>query len=206
MKRIPGPGLDTYDSYHNNKAVEDPRNIDWFDTSRLLVGSKSQRSAARLLKRLEIFELLADYTPILCGTVPLGCDLPGSDLDIVCRAERLPAFKEILHLFFGDRPCFECTGMRLAGIESVVARFRAGRWRLEIVGQPVPVLRQRAFEHMLAEALLLHRAGLGANEEVRRLKQQGFSTEEAFGKLFGLRGDPYEALSKIYGREIIENL
>lgn len=183
--------------------MDDPRQIDWFDLSRLLSGTTTQRSAARALVRLRIMELLADYTPALCGTVPLGCDLPTSDLDIACCAPRLPPFAEVLRAHFGDQPGFECRTEPLGGVRSVVARFRTGRRRIEVVGQELPIFRQRAFVHMLAEALLLQRAGPEAIGEVRRLKREGRTTEEAFGELFALAGDPYEALVAIYEREIL---
>lgn len=184
--------------------MEDPRNLNWFDISRLFTGTPTQRSAARELSDLRVFELLEDYTPVLCGTVPIDCDIPGSDLDIACCVPRLLPFKEILHAEFGDKLSFECEEKNLEGIHSVVARFRAGDWSVEIVGQTVPVVRQRAFMHMLAEALLLFHKKTNAKQEIRRLKLDGLTTEEAFGKLFSLTGNPYTALSEIYLREILK--
>jgi hypothetical protein len=182
--------------------VQEVRNTNWFDVTRLLGGTPSQVSAARTLIGLRIFELLDDYTPVLCGTVPINCDLPGSGLDVACRAPRPIPFEEILRMHFGELPGFSCDRKKLAGVSSVVARFVAGGWKVEIVGQDPPVPRQRAFAHMIAEALLLSRAAPGANERIRELKRGGLTTEEAFGRLFSLPGNPYDELTRIYMTEI----
>ena len=181
----------------------DAREINWFDPSRLLDGTSSQRSAALALKRLRIFELLEDYTPALCGTVPIDCDLPGSDLDVVCHAPRRLAFEETLRLHFGDLPDFDCATKTLEGEISVVCRFGFEGWRMEVVGQEIPVPLQRAFAHMVAEAHLLAGADSTARERIRQLKRDGLSTEEAFASLFGLKGDPYSALYQLYRAEIL---
>jgi len=184
--------------------VKEAREINWFDISRLLGGTPSQQSAARTLLSLGIFDHLEEYTPVLCGTVPIDCDLPGSDLDIVCHAPRLIPFEETVRMFFGEAPRFRCRRKKLLGIPSVVTRFPAGRWSIEIVGQDVPVLQQRAFAHMVAEALLLSGADPETNEKIRALKREGMTTEEAFGKTFSLAGNPYNALMQIYANEVLK--
>jgi hypothetical protein len=178
------------------------RETNWFDITQLLGGTATQRSAAKTLINLRVFELLEDYTPALCGTVPIDCDIAGSDLDVICQTGRLVPFEETLRIHFGELPGFSCRRKKLAGVPSVVARFFVGGWRIEIIGQTIPVPRQRAFAHMLAEALLLSRAEYGANESIRELKRRGLTTEESFGELFSLPGDPYEALTHIYESEI----
>ena len=179
------------------------REINWFDVSRLLGGTAGQQSAASTLLKLGIFDLLEEYTPVLCGTVPIDCDLPGSDLDIICHAPRPIPFEETVRMHFGDTLRFRCRRKRLVGIPSVVARFHASGWKIEIVGQAVPVLQQRAFAHMVAEALLLSGAGPETNTNIRDLKRGGKTTEEAFGKIFSLPGNPYDALMQIYESEVL---
>ena len=181
----------------------DARDINWFDLSRLLEGTPSQRSAALALKRLRLFELLEDYTPALCGTVPIDCELPSSDLDVVCHAPRRLVFEETLRIHFGDLPDFTCAVKTLVGEASVVCRFAFEGWRVEIVGQDVAVPLQRAFAHMVAEAHLLAGGPPSARDSIRDLKRQGLSTEEAFARLFGLQGDPYDALYGLYRLEIL---
>ena len=180
--------------------------INWFDLSRLLEGTPSQRSAACTLVESRVMELLAPYTPILCGTVPINCDIPGSDLDIICYAPNLPVFKESLYLFFSDKPVFSCEEKTLAGEHSVIARFRLGSWPVKITGQNIPVTGQRSFMHMLAEALLLSKSSPGAKQEIRLLKRQGKSTEEAFCAHFKIPGEPHHALVELFGNEVINRL
>ena len=55
-----------------------------------------KRAAHAVLGELRIFEILAEFKPVLVGTVPLGIDLPASDLDIVCEVGALERFAGIL--------------------------------------------------------------------------------------------------------------
>lgn len=52
------------------------------DTAYLAAGNERQRSAYRVLTELGLLERLASFNPILVGTVPLGIDIPDSDLDV----------------------------------------------------------------------------------------------------------------------------
>jgi len=75
----------------------------------------------------------------------------------------------------------------------VKMNFEFGGFEFECFGQPVPVERQYAYRHMLAEHDLLVRYPKMRNEVIR-LKEQGIKTEPAFARLLQLDGDPYEAL------------
>ncbi|WP_025692339.1 DUF4269 domain-containing protein [Paenibacillus zanthoxyli] len=83
------------------------------------------------------------------------------------------------------------------GKPRVVARFTAGKWPVEIFGQPVPVNRQNGYIHMSVEARILDILGEGFRERVRLLKAEGIKTEPAFAQLLALEGDPYEALLQL---------
>ena len=179
-------------------AMMDPHEIDWFDVSRLLDGTPCQRSAAEALLNARLMEKLGAYSPVLCGTVPIDCDLPESDLDMVCYAPDLDRMHEYLSAELGEMPGFAIKQKNLFGVDSVICRLQLGVWPVEIVAQPLPVQHQRAYGHMLAEALLLYRGGPEINDIIRGLKRRGLSTEEAFASHFGLPGDPYEALLHLY--------
>jgi hypothetical protein len=183
--------------------MDDPRTINWFDPSRLLSGTASQRSAAVVTARLLIVELLSDYSPVLCGDVPIDCDIPSSSLIFACQAPRPIPFRETLYAFFEDRPAFVCEEKQYEEAVVVAAGFVEEGRRLEIVGRPLPVVRQSPFMQMAAEALLLFRGEEGANERIRQLKREGLTTEEAFARLFRLPCDPSEALADIYMKEIL---
>ncbi|RYG19529.1 MAG: DUF4269 domain-containing protein, partial [Chitinophagaceae bacterium] len=47
-------------------------------------GNERQKSAYNTLVDYQIIEILADYNPILTGTIPINIDIDTSDLDIVC--------------------------------------------------------------------------------------------------------------------------
>ena len=176
----------------------DPRDINWFDISRLLSGTPHQRSAAETLFDVRLMEKLSEYSPVLCGTVPIDCDLPGSDLDIVCHAPDLDDIHGRLIDVWNNATGFVIKRKELFGVDSIISRFQFGDWPVEIVAQPLPVQRQRAYGHMLAEALLLYRGGPEINDIIRGFKRRGLSTEEAFARHFDLPGDPYETLFLLY--------
>jgi len=55
-----------------------------------------------LLHKLEIFDYLKNYTPILTGTIPIEIDLPDSDLDIICECKDHISFAKDLTDNFGE--------------------------------------------------------------------------------------------------------
>jgi len=58
-----------------------------YQTERLL-------HAHQILQELKVSEILLAYSPTLAGTVPIGIDIPGSDLDIICEVYHLPGFQD----------------------------------------------------------------------------------------------------------------
>lgn len=181
--------------------AEDPRKIDWFDLNRLLNGNPHQREAAQILKKLKLFEALSEFTPVFCGTIPIDCDNSTSDLDIACYASDFKILAKQLEKLYGSMNDFSVSQKKLAGTPSLLCRFLVDGKRIEIVAQQKPVTQQRAFGHMLAEALLIHRRSEQVKDQIRALKAQGHTTEKSFAILYSLPGDPYEALMNIYRRE-----
>ncbi|MET0287782.1 MAG: DUF4269 domain-containing protein [Polyangiales bacterium] len=125
----------------------------------------------------ELFALLAPTNPTLVGTFPLGLQVDGSDLDIVCEAHDLA----LLGL-----PCRRVH-------DATVAELRIDGMRVEVFAQPVPVARQLGFRHMIVEGRLLT-VFPTLRDEVLALKRAGVKTEPAFASVLGLQGDPYQAL------------
>lgn len=54
----------------------------------LKTGNTRQKKAYTLLKELKIIEYLESYDPVITGTIPIGIDLPESDLDIICECKK----------------------------------------------------------------------------------------------------------------------
>ncbi len=83
------------------------KDINWKDISYLKEGNNTQRKSYEILKRINIFEVLKDYNPILIGTIPIQINIESSDLDIVCEVESFVTFKEVLVNEFEIRKGFK---------------------------------------------------------------------------------------------------
>lgn len=57
--------------------------INFLDISYLKTGTERQRKAYQVLTERAILENLAQYNPILTGTIPINIDIENSDLDII---------------------------------------------------------------------------------------------------------------------------
>ena len=168
------------------------KNIDY-----LKYGNNRQKEAYIELKELQIFEKLKAYNPILSGTIPLGIDLPNSDLDIVCECENNDEFSDVLYRLFVDKNRFEIKTKVHQGIKSTVAKFETVRFIVEIFGQNIPSDKQNAYRHMLIEYKILQEKGPEFKSEIIKLKHQGLSTEAAFTQMLGIEGNPYDELLKL---------
>ncbi|HNB52376.1 MAG TPA: DUF4269 domain-containing protein, partial [Anaerolineales bacterium] len=149
-----------------------------------------------LLCQSQIFTHLREFHPVLTGTIPLDVDIPGSDLDILCEVYDFAPFAALIRTHYGHLPDFYQNTKRLAETPSHISRFSYPQspFPFEIVAQPVPVTKQRAYRHLCAEARLLARGGDSARAAIRALKLSGMKTEPAFGQYFQLPGDPYLTL------------
>jgi hypothetical protein len=167
------------------------------DPENLARGTETQQKAYQALKNLKIFETLKDHSPVLAGTIPLDVDIPGSDLDVICSTENLESFAQTLVREFGSFSGFALKHTIVRSEPTVIARFEAEGFPIEIFAQSSSVFTQPAVVHMLIEARLLTFAPREAREMIRALKQSGIKTEPAFAQCFEIEGDPYEELLKI---------
>lgn len=173
-------------------------NPDFTRISYLSYGNERQKDAYRVLTDGKIMDILQYYHPVLVGTVPIGIDLPGSDLDILCEVHDFHRFEELIFLSFQDCDEFRYSSKTVNGIPRVVVNFRCGGWPIEIFGQPVPTTRQNGYKHMIVEHRILQIWGNSGRRMIRDLKSRGFKTEPAFAKLLKLEGDAYDTLLKMY--------
>ena len=72
----------------NLTLIKNFKNIEY-----LKHGNERQKLAFYEIRHHGIFEILEKYNPILTGTIPIGIDLPESDLDIICECENHSEFK-----------------------------------------------------------------------------------------------------------------
>ncbi|MDQ1097151.1 MULTISPECIES: DUF4269 domain-containing protein [Chryseobacterium] len=173
--------------------------IDFTTLDYLKEGNETQRRAYEVLTRHRIFEKLKEYSPVLAGTVPIGIDVEGSDLDIICQVDLTceEDFLDELALKKIVPPYVEVAveTMVINGERSIVLNCMLEGFPVEIFGQDIPPIRQNAYLHMLAEYRILEEKGDGFKQEIIQLKKQGIKTEPAFGLLLELE-NPYEDLLK----------
>jgi hypothetical protein len=168
--------------------------MNWFDIEYLLQGNERQKAAYHVLNKLRIFEDLADYSPVLVGTIPLGIDIPSSDLDILLEAQDLQEVAEKLEtLYQPDTAHFG----KEDGSGYFVAKLEMQRFEIEFFAQNKATIFQNGYRHMVIEARLLDLAGDEVRELIRRMKLAGMKTEPAFGRYFGIEGNPYDALLEL---------
>lgn len=179
---------------------------DWTDLCYLQHGTRRQQRAHTILTALELWPVLADFQPVLAGTIPLGIDIPGSDLDVLCKVAPTDTqrFGNLLDWYYGHRPGFRLAQQIIDGQTSIVCNFRYRNQEVEIFGQAVPTAQQNGFRHLLIEAAILEAGGEAWRRAVRRLKKQGLKTEPAFANLLRLSGNPYVALLELEGKTVAE--
>ena len=163
----------------------------------LAQGTPRQRHCHRVLSSLRLFERLEAYGPVLAGTFPIGIDVPGSDLDIVCQVEDFEAFRRLLERHFGSREAFEVAFRADEGV--LLCRFLADDLPVEVYASSQDPHCGNAFRHMQVEARLLALFGPEFRRTVVCRKERGMKTEPAFADVLDLPGDPYRAVLELAG-------
>lgn len=168
--------------------------IDFTSIDYLRHGTLRQREAYKVLLNNKIIEKLSGYTPTLAGTIPINIDIAGSDLDILCYYKDADTFAATLKSGFANYKTFRVVQTIINGTETILANFYCHGFEIEIFGQPIPVIEQAGYRHMVIEHYILIKYGEAFRQKVVALKEAGYKTEPAFGKLLDLKGDPYKAL------------
>jgi hypothetical protein len=171
------------------------------DAAHLASGTPRQRRAHAALGEVGVLRDLARFDATLIGTVPLGVDLPDSDLDIACRALDAVEFAAELRRLYGAMSGFDIRAAEVslpAPGRAIVASFAHGGERYEVFGEARAVEEQAGFRHMVVEARLLELAGPSLRDHVRRLRMGGARTEPAFASALGLDGDPYRRMLDLF--------
>jgi hypothetical protein len=152
-----------------------------------------RRSYEEALAECDVLGALAQFDPRIAGTPPLGLDLPGSDIDVLCFAPDAHAFIDtVWHNFSSARGFMAKQWVRPP--RPVVASFVVADWRIELYGEAIPVEQQRGWRHFAVERRLLALGGEDLPAAVLALRQQGMKTEPAFAAALRLDADPYLAL------------
>lgn len=170
---------------------------DFTNIEYLKLGNKRQQLAFKELSDLKIFALLKEYKPLLAGTIPIGIDLPNSDIDIICQCKDHLKFRDFVSSNFGHQKAFHLKTKLRNKVETSIASFKATHFIIEIFAQNIASEKQNAFRHMLIEHRIMENKGISFKNKIIALKQSGYKTEPAFAKLLGLDGDPYKALLEL---------
>ena len=169
--------------------MKDFSNIDY-----LKIGNQRQIQAFKVLTEKKIVMNLAEFYPVLVGTIPINIDIETSDLDIICYWKDKMAFRKKIQSNFNNEDKFIIRDTFINNQETVIASFETAGFKIEVFGQNIPVREQNGYRHMITEYEILQSKGENFRREIIKLKQQGYKTEPAFGLLLGLKGDPYSAL------------
>jgi hypothetical protein len=170
--------------------------IDFTNIEYLQKGNDRQRRAYKELTRLSVFEHLQDYKPILTGTIPIGIDLPESDLDIICQCSNHLKFAKTLNSLYSDMKKYQIRTSNWNDLESTIVTFQSGEFEIEVFGQDCPTENQTAYRHMIIEHNILNSKDDKFRDRIIQLKKEGLKTEPAFARVLGLQGNPYEELLK----------
>ncbi|RLQ93580.1 DUF4269 domain-containing protein [Falsibacillus albus] len=167
----------------------------------LRAGNEKQNQAYKAITNLGIMESLREYHPTLCGTLPIGIDVAGSDLDIIMEVHDLQEFEKKVNELYGGKESYIVKKLVIRERPVVKANFNFDGFEFELFAQPQPVKEQYAYLHMIIENSILHQFP-GSREKVIALKKQGVKTEPAFCVVLQLEGiDPYESLIE-YGKRM----
>jgi hypothetical protein len=152
-----------------------------------------RRAYEEALAECDVLGSLASFDPHIAGTPPLGLELPGSDIDVLCFAPDAQAFTDTVWHNFSSAPAFTAKQLVRAP-RPVVVSFEVAGWRIELYGEAIPVEQQRGWRHFAVERRLLELGGDALKLAVLARRHSGMKTEPAFAAALGLRGDPYLAL------------
>ena len=172
--------------------------IDFLDIEYLKHGNIRQKEAFQTLESKKILQKLMEFSPILTGTIPIGIDIPESDLDIICYSKEKKKFADRVKKFFSEEKNFLIKEELINNRETVIASFNIDSFEIELFGQDVPTNLQHAYLHMCVEYRILQEKKQDFRERIIDLKLQGYKTEPAFAKLLGLGGDPYLSILNYY--------
>lgn len=151
-----------------------------------------------VLGRSGALSVLAAFDARVAGTFPLGIDVPGSDIDILCHAPDAGAFSRVVWDAFSDAPGF-AMHQWVRDERAVIAVFTVDGVPFELFGSPVPTDAQVGWRHFEIERGLLHEHGPEFRAAVMSARAAGMKTEPAFAHVLGLPGDPYAALLRVTG-------
>lgn len=172
------------------------KNIDFKNYNYLKEGNEKQQNAYEVLKKLDIFNTLKDFSPILVGTIPINIDIGSSDLDIICEVYSFEEFQEVIEINYSMYNKFHINSY-VNNEKILTIGFYVDNMEIEIYAQSLETYKQNGYRHMIVEDRILKLGGERAREEIIKLKKEGLKTEPAFARYLGIEGNPYDELLKL---------
>ncbi|MGL4372576.1 MAG: DUF4269 domain-containing protein, partial [Turicibacter sp.] len=161
----------------------------FIDYAYLKKGNTKQKRAYDILSKLNLFEILKPYHPILVGTIPIEIEIDNSDLDIICEVHDFEAFKNLLQTHFSNGSQFKMNDSIIKSKRVLTVNFFVDEFEIEIYGENLPSLLQNGYRHMIVEHRLLKLGGPQLRRAILQLKEKGVKTEPAFAQYLGLEGN-----------------
>lgn len=161
------------------------------DISYLKMGNDKQKRSYKILEKINIFNILKEYNPILVGTIPIEIDIDNSDLDIICKTDNVDEFEKLLINKFKNFKDFNITYKE---DKIIVCTFIVDDIEIEIYASDIDTDKSNGYRHMIIEYRLLNLYGDNFRKEIINLKSNGLKTEPAFAKVLNLDGNPYDEL------------
>ena len=157
-------------------------------------GSTTQKKVYKIITKFNIIEQLKQFSPILVGTFPLGINIETSDIDIIGATNDFSGAFDYLVKNFSEFHDFKIQLNDQDQIKYILCSFWIKRFRIEIFLENKNPKEQIAYKHMLIEENILNQKDENFKQKIIDLKNKGLKTEEAFGLLLGLDGDPFQKL------------
>lgn len=159
----------------------------------------NQAKLYTLLQAHDVFEKLVSFDPQWVGSAALDIHIEGSDIDICCDAgEDLDTFQADLKASFGTYPGFKIKQEQFGGQPSCVCSFDLDGIEANIWGRSHPVERHEFYRYYKVEQGFLRLGGDAFQDAIREAKSDGLTTEQAFGVVLDLDGEPETALLALY--------
>lgn len=99
-----------------------------------------------VIEDLEILTRLAEFTPVVIGTPPLGLATNESDIDVACTSPDFDRFSAVVRPAFDRMEAFAIRHVDHLAAPAAVASFKAMEWEIELFCQKVATGYQWGFE------------------------------------------------------------
>lgn len=150
-----------------------------------------------IIKETKILNILDGLNPLVVNTFLLGIAQESSDVDILVQYDNKEEYEKHITLHLKHLSDFKIEELETRHQTSILTSFTYNNLAFEIFAQEIPVTKQIAYRHFLAEERLLKIGGLSFKERVLNLRKKGLKTEPAFAQALNLKGDPFEELLKL---------